>query len=240
MILVLCHPHDAAALWLHTTWREFGVRDVELVSVEQLVFSRAIVYRLTNAGDVGSVQLADGRTLHLEAIVGLINRVQHLPTSHFAMTDATEREYATAELHAFILAWLNSVAGRVLNPARPLDLGGGMFPRATVIHLAAMAGLPTDAWCAGSAWPHSETAPRPLPITHAPVVFDGRLFGPLVPRTVQDGCRRLAALLGVPLLQVLFHHSEERGWRFADAVGHVDFRAGGRALAAAIARELSA
>jgi hypothetical protein len=238
MIVVLCHPDDVATMWLQATWRELGVNDVELVSVEQLVFSRVLVHRLTNAGDSGSVRLADGRTLQLERISGLVNRVRFLPTSHFATADAVDRAYATAELNAFMLGWLNGVAGRVLNPARPFDLGGGMIDRTTVIHFAATAGLPTETWCASSTR-HDDDAASWLTTTHAPVVFDGRLFGPIMPHSVQDGCRRLAALLGVPLLQVLLHHSDERGWLLVDAVGHVDFRFGGQPLAAAIAGALA-
>src|SRR4051812_12417673 len=116
MIVILCHPDDIAARWLDSTWRELGVPDVELVTVEQLVFSRAIVHRLSTSGDSGTVRLADGRVLRLETIAGLVNRVHRLPTDHFAAADAIDRDYATAELHAFVLAWLNGAAGRVLNP----------------------------------------------------------------------------------------------------------------------------
>ena len=119
-------------------------------SVEQLVFSRRIVYRLSDAGDSGSIELADGRTLRPETITGLVNRVQYLPTQHFARAQPTDRAYAEAELNAFLLAWINGVAGRVINPPLPFALGGGTFQAATVAHLASMAGLPTDAWRAST------------------------------------------------------------------------------------------
>jgi hypothetical protein len=74
--------------------------------------------------------------------------------------------------------------------------------------------------------------------THAVLTFDGRLFGPLLPRSLQDGCRRLATLLGAPLLQVELHQSSEHGWRFVNASGAADFRIGGKPLARDLARAL--
>lgn len=237
MILILCHPDDAAAVWLDAAWRAAGVTRVELVSVEQLVFSRGIVHRLDGTGDSGAIRLADGRVLRPERITGIVNRVKYLPTQHFAMAGATDRAYASAELAAFLLAWLNGTAGRVVNPALPGALGGGDVRASAVTHLAAMAGLPTVAW-RGSTVPTVQQVTTAPPATDTAVVFDGRVFGRVLPLGLQDGCRRLAALLGVPLLQAFLHRSREHGWRFVDAVPSVDFRAGGRPLASAIAGAL--
>ncbi len=233
MFLILCHPGDEAAFWLHDALRRQGLDGVEAVAVEALVYSRRIVHRLDNAGDSGEIELADGRVLRPEAIRGMINRVGFLPLAHIERAAPGDRAYATEELNAFLLAWLNSVAGPVINPAQPLSLDGGAFPAATLFHIAGMAGLPTQGW-------RSDT-PADIPrgaepeTAHDVVVFDGRLFGPLLPQGMQAGCRQLAALLGVPLLQVALRHSEAHGWRFHAAHGLADFRIGGRPLASAIA-----
>jgi len=237
MIVILCHPGDAAALWLHETMRSLGIAGVELVAVEQLVYSRRIVYRLNADGDSGRVELADGRALHPQAITGLVNRVVFLPTQHFARALAADRVYAESELSAFLLAWINGVAGRVINPALPFALGGGAFPRPTVMHLASVAGLPTGGWRADSS--HDDSGTPPMSPTQAALVFDGRLYGPLLPRHLQDGCRRLAVLLGAPLLQIHLHRSSAQGWRFVDASGAADFRIGGKPLARALVLALA-
>jgi hypothetical protein len=229
--VILCHPHDAGALWLDQMLRDLGVRRFEVVTVEQLVFSRRIVYRLSDAGESSRIRLVDGRELRSDAISGLINRICYLPTQHFASADPDERTYATAELSAFLLAWLNGVRGRVLNPARPFSLAG-MFDRTAMRYSAAVAGLPTAPWRATDS---ADESPG-LPPTHTTIVLDGRLFGPILPRHLQDACCRLAVLLGVPLLQVAFQHAPGGAWRFVDATAFVDFYAGGRPLAAAIAR----
>ena len=157
MILVLCHPGDAAALWLASTMRRLGAPGVELATVEELVYSRRIVYRLGDAGSFGSIVLADGRTLRPETITGLVNRVSYLPTQHFARAESGDRAYAEAELNAFLLAWISGVAGRVINPPLPFALGGGTFALPSLTHFAAMAGLPTRAYSA-SASEHATTA----------------------------------------------------------------------------------
>ena len=238
MIVILCHPGDSAAVWLHGVLRTLGLDTVDLVTVEQVVYSRQIIHRLGAHGDTGAIHLADGRVLRPETITGLINRVQYLPTAHFAAADAAERAYATEELSAFMLAWLDSVAGRVINPPTPFALGGGAFQTATTIYLAAMAGLPTVAWRA-STTESADDDTLPPPATHCAIAFDGRLFGTLLPRQLQEGCQRLAALLGVPLLQILLHHSPERGWQFVGANGAADFRLGGKPFAAAMAQALT-
>ncbi len=247
MIVILCHPDDAGALWLWERLQHLGVGGVELVTVEQLVFSRRIAYRLSGAGDSGSIELADGRVLRPETITGLVNRVQYLPTQHFASADAADREYAAAELSAFLLAWINGVAGRAINPPLPLALGGGTFQVPTVLHHAAAAGLPTRTWRVSASedgppegGPYATLTPEGGPYTvHSVVVFDGRLYGPILPRELQDGCRRLSVLLGAPLLQVVLRQAAKPGWEFVQATGAVDFRIGGNALAAALGRSLA-
>jgi hypothetical protein len=42
--VILCHPDDAAALWLDEMLRDLGVRSFEVVTVEQVVFRRRIVH----------------------------------------------------------------------------------------------------------------------------------------------------------------------------------------------------
>jgi hypothetical protein len=269
MIVILCHPTDASALWLHGALAAAGARDNEIVTVEQLVYSRRIVHRMNAAGDAGAIHLADGRVLCPEAITGLVNRTMYVPTGHFAAAGAADRAYATSELAAFLLAWLHGVAGRVINPPLPFALDGGSFDRTTVVHLAAQAGLPTTPLrlnsqaSAGGAWPGL--------VTHRVVVFDGRIFGQILPRSLQDGCRRLAALLGVPLLQIDLRfvgsgssnvaagfsrtgsfglsevegtrptaHGSDEQWSFVAATGMVDFAVAGSRLAAALARVLEA
>jgi hypothetical protein len=241
MIVILCHPGDASALWLAASMRELGAA-IELVTVEELVYSRRIVYRLSDAGSAGTIVLADGRTLRPESITGLVNRVAYVPTAHFARALQTDRAYAEAELGAFLLAWINGVAGRVVNPPLPFSLGGAIVARPALMHFAAMAGLPTGGFRT-SADSHEATQSL-LPATHAALLFDGRTYGTLLPRKLLEGCRRLAGFTGASLLQIQFNQSPERGYRFVSASSAVDFRLGGtplaRDLAQAFARSMAA
>jgi hypothetical protein len=236
MTVILCHSDDAAALWLAASMRQLGA-PADIVTLEQLVFSRRLGLRLDNSGDAGGVELSRGRFLRLEAISGLVNRVRYLPTQHFERAAPAERAYAESELSAFVLAWIHGVPGRIINPPLPFDLGRGTFVRPTLLHHAAMAGLPTGGWLAKSDEPAREMPAARA--THTVVVLDGRLFGPLLPRRLQDGCRGLASLLGTPLLQVDLQHSALNDWRFLGATGIADFRIGGKALVQALTLALS-
>lgn len=236
MTVILCHSTDPAALWLAASMRQLGF-EVDVVTVEQLVFSRRIVFRMNGTGDSGSVELTGGRLLRPEAISGLINRVRYLPTQHFEHAQPPDRAYAESELSAFMLGWINGAAGRVINPPLPFDLGGGTFPKATLMHLAAIAGIATGGWDASA--DETGRATSLGEANRAVIVFEGRVFGPLLPRALQDACRGLASLLGTPLLQIDLHQSPSGTWRFVDATGMADFRLGRTALVKALAYALS-
>jgi len=64
------------------------------------------------------------------------------------------------------------------------------------------------------------------------------MYGPVLAGELQDGSRRLATLLGLPLLQVAFVLSVRGEWRFLHATGFVDWQLGGHALARALVRAL--
>jgi len=236
--LVLCHPGDAAAAWLAHALRSRGVA-IDVVTVEELVYSRRIVFRQDARGDGGSVTLHDGRVLRPEAIGVLINRVRYLPTAHFAAAAPEERAYAESELSALLLGWLNAIPGRVVNPAHPCSLGGDALAPMRVSHAAAMAGLPTRPWQASSEIAHARVADadvqQRIRAAHVAIVFDGRLYGSLLPRSLQDGVRKLALLLGLPLLEVALDRAADGAWRFVGATGDVAFRRGGAALVRALA-----
>lgn len=233
MHMILCHPGDHAAIWLHGAMRATGLPDAQIVSVEQLVYSRSIVHRMDSTADAGEIRLADGRAVRADSITGLVNRFRYLPSDHFAAATPDDRRYATDELHAFMLAWLDAVPGLVVNRAHPGALGGDSFGPLLLHQQAAAVGLPI-AGTLRSSRAHAVTEASP-PAVRSAIVFGHRVFGPVLPRPIQDGCRRLAVALGVPLLQVDFAREPAGGLSFAGASGSVDFRIGGRALASAMA-----
>jgi hypothetical protein len=227
MHVILCHPDDAAALWLHGALIALGLPKVELVAVEQLVYARRIVHRIDSAGDRSVIDLFDGRKLDSATIAGLVNRIRFLPQQHLTRVAASDRSYAADELRAWLLAWLDSLPCPVINRARPQDLGGLWHHPATVAHQAAVAGLPFGE---GSQDPEAQRS--------AIVVFEGKVFGPILPRAHQETACRLAALLGTSILQIDVEQGGRTGWRSTGASGMADFRIGGRPLAAAVAAHL--
>jgi hypothetical protein len=226
MHVILCHPDDAAALWLHGALVALGLPTVELVAVEQLVYARRIVHRIDGAGDRSVIDLFDGRRLD-STIEGLVNRIRFLPQQHLTRVAASDQSYAVDELRGWLLAWLDSLPCPVINQPRPQSLGGLWHHPATVAHLAAVSGLPCGD---GSEDPEASRS--------AVVVFEGKVFGPILPRARQEAACRLAALLGASALQVDFEQGGKTGWRFVGANGMADFRIGGRPLAAAVAARL--
>ena len=94
-----------------------------------------------------------------------------------------------------------------------------------------MAGLPTGG-LARQMRRDDDGGTTPMSPTHAALVVRRPALRAAPAATLQDGCRRLALLLGVPLLQVgLCTDRPGRVGGFVNASGAVDFRIGGKPLA---------
>ena len=201
MIVILCHPRDAAALWLHEAMRSLGIAGVELVAVEQLVYSRRIVYRherrrrlrphracrRANAAPGGDHRPRQSRPVSADAALreGASGgprlcriRAQRVPARVDQWRRGSRDQSAAA---------LRSRRRRV--PAADRRASRVRWPACRPV-----AGVPMR--------PRDDSGTPPMSPTHAALVFDGRLYGALLPRQLQDGCRRLAVLLGAPLLQI--------------------------------------
>ena len=63
MWLVLCSPHDAAALWALTGLRRRGLVPIEAISPEALVCSRALTHHIANGQPHTTFTLPDGRVI---------------------------------------------------------------------------------------------------------------------------------------------------------------------------------
>jgi hypothetical protein len=202
MIVILCHP--AMPRRCGSPGRcASSAPAVELVTVEELVYSRRIVYRLSDTGSSGSIVLADGRTLRPETITGLVNRVATCRRSTLRERCSGSRLRRSGAQRASARVDQRRRRARHQSAAA-LRARRRSFPLPALMHFAAMAGLPTGGFRA-SADRHEDARPRVRDARA--VVFDGRTYGTLLPRALLDGCRRFAALTGASLMQIEFNQS---------------------------------
>jgi len=238
MIVVLCHPDDAPAVWLGRALVEEGAQ-ARCVTIEEIVYAPRIIHRFGGEADGSIVTSATGSKIDVGKLSGIVNRVRFVPSEHLRLVAEADRGYAMEELWAFLLAWLDAAPCPVLNAARPACLGGDRLHPLRLRSIAAMAGLPVNRRGLSSDQPDVHWLPEAT-VAFSLIIFGDRIFGPLVSKDTQDAARRFARLSGFDLVQIDFALGPSDRPSFVDASGHPDFRLGGRALSRALAASLGA
>jgi hypothetical protein len=239
--LVLAHAADASARWAFERLAAWAPTRVALVTVEALEHpATRWVHRVDDAGAGVDVQLADGRRLRTGEIAAVLNRMTWPPLRALAGAAPGDAEYARAELTAFAVSWLASLAPVVVNPPTPQGLCGRWRPALEWRALGARAGLPVVPLRLDGAL-EAPTEPATGRST-ALLAVDGELLAPGVPPAVRDAVRRFAALAQTPVLGLRFLGPEpgRHGWRLLDATPQPDLSAAGEAGVTALAARLAA
>lgn len=134
MLLILAHRHDSPARALAARW---GSRALLLTTADL----HRWCWRLDVALD-GRVETelatADGTPV---PVTGVVNRLGWNTRTDLARVHPVDREYAAAELTAFLLAWLDACPAPVLNPPRPRSLNGPAWSPEQWADAAASVGL---------------------------------------------------------------------------------------------------
>lgn len=189
MVLLLCPPDDAHALWLAARLRARG-REVELVLPEELLIGSRLQLRVASEGLDSEARLARGVLLP-HRCEGVINRLQALPPLRAASGRAADAAYLEEEWRAAIVAWLAALDGEVLNRPTGVSLCGPRFADAHWRWLATQSGLAVLPWSAGTACElpagDDDGPGECVFVVDGQVIDPGRLLSP-------PACTALAAL----------------------------------------------
>jgi hypothetical protein len=144
--LVLGQHDDIEARWVADGLRARADQPVRLVTDATLVHDCRWELRVgADAGPGGAsarLSLGDGTVLDPTTVDGVVNRLCWLGAEAFAGASDHDREYATAELYALGLGWLESLGGRVVNRPAGSGLAGPSRRTAEWRSLARTVGLP--------------------------------------------------------------------------------------------------
>lgn len=152
MLLVLAPLEDSAALWFVRAATQAGVPCVTLTT-ETLSFARRLSHRLSDDVVGSRIETTSGQVVASDQVTGVLNRMVSPPALAWRAAAPAERSYATAELHAFTVSWLNALPCPVRNRPAPDCLAGRMPPPAVVAAAAATAGLTCPALTMGTGHP---------------------------------------------------------------------------------------
>lgn len=248
MILVLCDADDVAAYWLVARLRAAG-RPCLLVTSDLLSFARVRSQRIGRDGVRALVRLDEVTVVETPDLV--VNRMPMPPTAAWRHAVPAEREYATAELIAFVLSWLAGLECPVRNRPEPECLAGPA-PHdllATVqAQRAGLDGADTSFGADVSPFPLLESAlraagPGARPV-HA-VVLDGRILDPEglarragapLPPHLADAVERFTGAIGASRALIGIDFVVADRWWFAGSTPLPDLSLGGAALVRDLAR----
>ena len=238
-VVVLCEAHDIPALWAASGLQRRGI-DVDVIASTML--ADALLWEHRVGVDVGiEIQLADGRRLSSGLPVGVINRLQFVPTSRLDAVGGPDRDYAVQEMQALFLSFLEALGGTVVNRPSPQGLGGAWLHVSEWAALAGQAGLPFAPYRQSSANPVDWMVPAAVEAT-AFVVGGQVLAPPCVERGI-DGftvkAKELAHLAGQSLLGIELAGWGSGVWHVVSASATPDLSQGGEPLIDALAEVLS-
>jgi hypothetical protein len=201
MVLILCHLHDADAVWLCRRLQQANPPvPVLIVSADELLLARTIRHTLDPSEDDDFlIVLQNGQRIEKANLSVVVNRLFFMDPVLWRHTDPKQYQYVTQELNALYLSLLHSVGfDRLYNPPASTSLGGRCLSRAEWQLLGVRTGLPI-----APDWPPSDF----LPTTNADariLVLNGELIGTVPPGIDPEACRQLTRSCGMKLLELQF------------------------------------
>lgn len=186
MLLILAHAGDAAARSLAARW---GPDTLLLTPTDLASCSWHLAVSAAGAPEAGLGPASQRRSPD-----GVLTRLGGVSAAELGHLRPPDRDYAAAELTAFLFAWLGACSCPVLNPPGPGCLNGpGWAPEhwaraASDVDLAVRTVRRPDG---------VQVAPAPVRVT----VVGERWFGPVEPLLGRRLCD-LARRAGTPLLGV--------------------------------------
>lgn len=227
---------DASAAWLARVWRQrLGAAASQLLVLPAPALTLCTRWQLQIDGDGTRshlrLTLAGGAVFSVDS--SLLRGVLHRPVAAWLppVTAATpDRDYMAQERHALLLAWLNGLGSRCINPPSTEALCGPLWSAPQWRWQAQRCEMPVLPW------------PDPAHASSVPLlrllVVGSRCFsvnGAPLGLAWHAAALRLACAVNCRVLGLYLVGDESTGWRFAQADAQCELRPGGDAAVHALA-----
>jgi hypothetical protein len=229
MFVVLAYAHDAGALALVQRWCAQG-ENAALLTCSDL--SRP--GWLYNGGAACGQAVIAGQLIATREIRAVVTRIPAVSEAELVDVHEDDRRYASAEMQAFLLAWLMSLECPVLNFPTPSNLGGPSWSVAQWVRRALRLGLAARPVRQRLVYAPDATYGADCRIDPNAIFVDvvgerAFLAGGRAPRAHESGFAQAAIALarnaGVELLRVYFEHGTEERPVFLEAGLWIDIAA---------------
>jgi hypothetical protein len=145
VLLILASPGDVEAHALAAAWSSYQAAVVtwsDLSRAGWCYTSHCADAAAWNIGGSASCCVG-GRVVPASDIEAVLTRAATVDPADLVEIAEHDREYVAAEMHAFLVAWLTALGGRVVNRPTPRSLRGPHWPAEVWVHLAASISIPT-------------------------------------------------------------------------------------------------
>ena len=171
MWLVLAQDGDVEARWLARQLRAKASHKVELIEAGELVHECRWEHRIGTGLTSSRLVVGDETVIGSRDVTAVVNRLIWLAADGFEGAPPRDREYASNELFALGLSWLESLGPRVLNRPAGAGLSGPWRTQAQWRALARSVGLPIAPYDSGLVEDPPGEAGRTV------LVIDGEVLG---------------------------------------------------------------
>jgi hypothetical protein len=136
VLLILASPGDVEAYALAAGWERDQAAVVTWADLS------CPGWRYSSQSAHAAACSVGGKVVPVADIDAILTRAATVDPLDLADIAAPDRDYVAGEMHAFLVAWLTALGGRVVNRPTPRSLLGPYWPPEDWIHLAATLGIP--------------------------------------------------------------------------------------------------
>lgn len=190
-LLVLAASNDPTGPWVRDGLEARTHQSVQLITPEQIFSSDSLRHGVCDSGAWFELILGDGRAVSSDDVLGVVNRISHVPASAGPAIASSDHEYVMQERHALCLSMFEALDCPVFNPATPRGLAGAWRSELEWKALAANAGLHVR--------PTTQTRPA---IARRLITFGAETIDNGVDDRTRQACLELSRLSATPMLQV--------------------------------------
>jgi len=196
MWLVVGQDGDVEARWIAKELRARTDRPVELIEASTLAHDCRWEHRIGGAGASSRLVVGHDTVVDSARVDGVVNRLTWLGADGFLGASHRDRDYATGELYALGLSWLESLGPCVLNRPTGIGLSGAWRTPGKWRALARSVGLPIVPYGSDDGWDSPGDVDDQVVI-----VLDGEVLDDGLPPEVGAGLIELQRVSGLDLLE---------------------------------------
>ena len=234
MWIIFCSSSDPSATWAFDGLRRKGLAPLEFVTTECLAVARFWEHRVGSGGAHFKIGLQDGRTLCSSRISGVLNRVAAPSSALIQHAVETDRDYASSEMQAFYLSWLNALSGNVVNRPTPQGMSGSWRHISEWALTAHNNGFKVPRYRQTDLDPmergYASLVPAGARVSNLIVLNGVGVYGSPVPPHIEHSCQALAKAESLGMLGVDVYEDAAGEWLFAGATPTPWLPAGGEPL----------